>query len=74
MEGVHGNLICSAYILSSAGNRAITGEQISECWGKVMFRESCDILPLFDEAGLVAGVKLWFQDVEISGLPNSQQL
>ena len=25
----------------------------------------CDLLPVFDEEGLVAWVKLWFQDVEI---------
>ena len=30
-----------------------------------------NILPVFDEEGLVAWVKLWFQDVKISGLSNS---
>jgi hypothetical protein len=31
-------------------------------------------LPVFNEEGLVAWINLWFHDVEISRLSNSQQL
>ncbi len=49
-------------------------EPITKYWGGTFRLWTKRLLPIFDVEGLPAWVKLWFQDVEISGLSNSQQL